>query len=218
MRDPAWIPALALLALLAAAPTQAHGQWRGESAFAAPAHASVAAQADGAGDEYHGVIAVAAIAGVLLAGGAAAKSPTTAGAVGGLGGFLLGFVPGAALAIAAGGQPIIECADCDAGLQGGLIGGYIGMALLTPYFVHRKSGGEGSLGAAYQRSAAIAGVGLATMFWGIAMEDRSFGGTSAPSAASFLLTPVAQVLSAVHTERRTAAQARRGGAAGAVTP
>jgi hypothetical protein len=211
MRACIWISAMLLVA---ATPRFAAGQWRGESVFES---AAVAVQQSERGwvDRYGGVVVVAALGGALLAAGAAAKGPATAGTLGGLGGFALGFVPGAALAIASGGQPIIECADCDAGLQGGLIGGYIGMALLTPYLVHRKSGQEGSLGAAYQRSAAIAGVGLATMFWGIAMEDRSFGGTSAPSAASFLLTPVLQVVSAVHTERRTAARSRQSAAAAA---
>jgi hypothetical protein len=172
--------------------------------------AAVAVQESDGGwvDRYGGVAVVASLGGALVVAGAAAKGPVAAGTIGGLGGFALGFAPGAAIAIATGARPIIECADCDAGLQAGLVGGYIGMALLTPYLVHRKSGREGSLGAAYQRSAAIAGAGLATMFWGISMEDRSFGGTSAPSAASFLLTPVLQVVSAVRTEKRTVSRSR----------
>lgn len=160
---------------------------------------------------------LAAMAGVLVASLAfASANPSAphpsyaprsglaaAGALGAVGGLALGFVPGAL--IGAGGTPIIDCADCDAGLQAGLIGGYIGMALLTPLAVHLRNGRRGSLGPAWGRSGLIAGGGLSLMFVGIATE----WGTEALSApalswVSLVVTPAALVLSAVQTERSTA--------------
>jgi hypothetical protein len=126
-----------------------------------------------------------------------------AGALGAVGGLALGFVPGALMG--AGGTPIVDCADCDAGLQAGLVGGYIGMALLTPLAVHLRNDRRGSLGPAWGRSGLIAGAGLSLMFVGIATE----WGTEALSApalswVSLVVTPAALVLSAVQTERSTA--------------
>jgi hypothetical protein len=127
----------------------------------------------------------------------------TAGALGAVGGLAIGFVPGALLG--AGGRPIIDCADCDAGLQAGLVGGYIGMALLTPLAVHFRNDRQGSLGPAWGRSGLIAGAGVTLMFVGIATEWGSEA-LSAPALSwvSLVVTPAALVLSAVQAERSSA--------------
>lgn len=82
----------------------------------------------------------------------------------------------------------------DPGLTGLLGGWFLGSALTTPLPVHFTNGGQGSLPTAYLSSVLIAGAGMA-----------GFLAAGSPGGALFVLAaPVAQVISAVLIERRTA--------------
>lgn len=82
----------------------------------------------------------------------------------------------------------------DPGLTGLLGGWFLGSALTTPLSVHYANGGRGSLPAAYLSSALIAGAGMA-----------GFLAAGSPGGTLFVLgAPVAQVISAVLIERRSA--------------
>lgn len=80
------------------------------------------------------------------------------------------------------------------GSNGLLIGWIVGSALTTPVSVHRANGEQGSLSSAYRSAALIAGAGVAGLLV-----------LGAPEIAFVLVgAPVAQVISAVLIERRSA--------------
>jgi len=170
-----------LMALLVglAAPLQA--QWLSDSE-------SAAHRISGTGDLRTvgltaATVAQPPVAGLVLAGAGGA-------AIGTLGGAFLGYHLDRS-------GPNWGCAQgCeDPGLYGLVGGWFIGSALLTPIAVHLANERRGSLSSSYLASAAIAGAGMLSL--------AAVGGS--PVGAVILLgAPVAQVVSAVTIERRSA--------------
>ncbi len=109
-------------------------------------------------------------------------------------GFLVGALPGVKLGLVAG-VPPVACPDCRADMQYMLIGGFLGMALLTPLAVHLLSQQRVGRASAYLRSIVISAVGLGVLFLGIAAQLPFLQGIA------FLFTPLALVASAAGPSR-----------------
>jgi len=128
--------------------------------------------------------------------------PDSAGAVntaGAIVGAVTGWTGGLFLGAWVGGEIEMAYYPChceDPGLGGALLGAFVGTTLLTPVLTHVMGGRQGSLKADLLVTA-LASAGLVAM-----------ATTTDDSGAPLLVLPLAQVLSAILTERHTARRAR----------
>lgn len=113
------------------------------------------------------------------------------GALGGIGGLVAGAIIGVQVERASG------CVEYDdwCGIGGGLLGATIGSTVMIPAGVHLANDQRGNLGEGLVASAAALGGGIAIA----ALVDDS---------RPLLLIPIAQIIGAVATEKRTSPSAR----------